>query len=64
MQGIVVKKRDAQILFGLMILTLIIVFGFGYFFGRYEQIVINKSLLQVIPDVQTLSEAECPSSFQ
>jgi hypothetical protein len=26
-------------------------FGYGYFFGRYEQIQINRSLLQPIPDV-------------
>ena len=29
----------------------IIMFGFGYFFGRLEQIEFNKSLLKVIPDV-------------
>lgn len=32
-------------------LVLIITFGFGYFFGRYEQMQINKSLLQIVPDV-------------
>lgn len=32
-------------------LVLIITFGFGYFFGRYEQAQINKSLLQIVPDV-------------
>ncbi len=33
------------------LLILIICFGFGYFFGRYEQIQRNKSLLEVIPEV-------------
>lgn len=31
--------------------VLLLSFGFGYFFGRYEQIQINKSLLKPIPDV-------------
>lgn len=26
-------------------------FGFGYFFGRYEQIALNRSGLVTIPDV-------------
>ncbi len=29
----------------------LLAFGYGYFFGRYEQIQINRSLLQPIPDV-------------
>lgn len=42
-----------QILFfvGMAIIFCAITFGFGYFFGRYEQIQINKSLLKIIPEV-------------
>ena len=28
-----------------------LVFGFGYFWGRYDQIQINKSIMETIPDV-------------
>lgn len=31
-------------------------FGFGYFFGRYEQIELNKSGLQTISDVNGSSD--------
>ena len=32
--------------------------GYGYFFGRYEQIQLNKSVLKAIPDVNCgLSES-------
>ncbi len=48
------KKRSFwKILFltSEIVFFLIIIFGFGYFFGRLEQIELNKSLLKVIPDV-------------
>lgn len=34
-----------------VLVFMMLVFGFGFFFGRYEQIEINKSLLLKIPDV-------------
>jgi len=33
------------------ILSLALAFAFGYFFGRYDQIVRQKSQIQPIPDV-------------
>jgi len=41
-----------------MVVTIGLAFGFGYFWGRYEQIQINKSLLKPIPDVN------CPQRIQ
>lgn len=37
--------------FFILLAGIILAFGFGYFFGRYEQIQINKSLLKIIPDI-------------
>jgi len=51
MQGVTLLKRDVTMLFAVVLAVIILAFGFGYFFGRYEQIVINKSLLQEVPDV-------------
>ncbi len=51
MQGVTLLKRDVTMLFAAVLAVIVLVFGFGYFFGRYEQIVINKSLLQEVPDV-------------
>jgi len=51
MKKLVVLKRDILIGFMVMFVLLVLSFGFGYFFGRLEQIGINKSLLQEIPDV-------------
>lgn len=36
---------------GIFLMFCFLSFGYGYFFGRYEQIQINRSLLQPIPDV-------------
>lgn len=43
-------------LFAVVLAVIFLACGFGYFFGRYEQIVINKSLLQEVPDVNCGSE--------
>jgi len=36
------------------IVALLLAFGFGYFFGRYEQIQLYKTLLKPISDVNAL----------
>ncbi len=51
-------KKDFKVVFFVFLLLLLLSFGFGYFFGRLEQITINKSLLQVVPDVNCGSEIE------
>lgn len=58
MRGIVLKERDAVMMFFALLMLIALAAGFGYFFGRYEQIIINKSLLQEIPDVNCGSENE------
>ena len=58
MKGIFLPKKDIMLIFWAVVFLLILGLGFGYFFGRYEQIVINKSLLQEIPDVNCGSVEE------
>lgn len=58
MKGITLFQKDFKLLFAVIILLFLLSFGFGYFFGRLEQITINKSLLQEIPDVNCGSEIE------
>ncbi len=58
MKGITLLKKDFKLAFFVFLLLLLLSFGFGYFFGRLEQITINKSLLQEIPDVNCGSEIE------
>jgi len=45
------QKKDFVLLVAGIFVFLLLSFGFGYFLGRHEQILKNKSLLQVIPDV-------------
>lgn len=51
MKKLEVLKRDILTGFVAFFVLLVLSFGFGYFFGRFEQINLNKSLLQEIPDV-------------
>lgn len=51
MQVISLSKKSVFILFIVVLNLFILFFGFGYFIGCYEQITVNKSLLQEIPDV-------------
>lgn len=51
MKNLVLNKSEVYVAMGILFLFLCLLFGFGYFFGRYEQIVLNRSLLQEMPDV-------------
>lgn len=51
MEKLTFSRRDFWLGFSAVLILLLLSFGFGYFFGRYEQILLNKSLLQPIPDV-------------
>ena len=44
------QKSNLLHLFGFLCLS-VVIFGFGYFFGKYEQVQADKSLLKIIPDV-------------
>jgi len=45
------KPGQVWTICGVFLVFCFLAFGYGYFFGRYEQIQINRSLLQPIPDV-------------
>jgi hypothetical protein len=51
MKKIELMQRDFLFAMAGVILFFVLVFGFGYFIGRYEQTQTNKSLLLKIPDV-------------
>ena len=51
MKGVTLLKKDLIHVFLIAFMLIILGVLSGYFFGRYEQIIINKSLLQEIPDV-------------
>jgi len=51
MKNFVINKRELYIVYFTFFIFMCLVFGFGYFFGRYEQILLNKSTLEIIPDV-------------
>ncbi|MBU0667948.1 hypothetical protein KJ951_01685 [Patescibacteria group bacterium] len=51
MKNLVLNKMEVYVTMGMIFLLLCLLFGFGYFFGRHEQIQINRSLLQEISDV-------------
>ncbi|HLG25616.1 MAG TPA: hypothetical protein VI588_02370 [Candidatus Gracilibacteria bacterium] len=58
MEKLVLLKKDVLTAFGAVFLLLILVFTFGYFFGRYEQIQLNRSMLELIPDVNCGSQGD------
>ena len=49
--ALTLSRKDLVLAITTLLILLSLIFGFGYFFGRYQQIQINKSLLKVIPDV-------------
>lgn len=51
MKKITLLKTEVMMFLAGFFVLLFLSFGFGYFFGRYEQIERNKSGLQVVPDV-------------
>lgn len=58
MKKITLLKTQVMILLVVCFVFLVLSFGFGFFFGRYEQIELNKSGLQVVPDVNCRLGAE------
>ena len=58
MKKITLLKTDVMIGVAGIFVFLGLSFGFGYFFGQYEQIELNKSGLQVMPDVNCRLESE------
>jgi uncharacterized protein YneF (UPF0154 family) len=51
MKKIELMQRDFLFALAVVMLLIVLSFGFGYFIGRYEQAQTNKSLLRKIPDV-------------
>lgn len=58
MKKITLLKTDVMIGLAGIFVFIGLSFGFGYFFGRYEQIELSKSGLQVVPDVNCRLESE------
>ena len=54
-----VLNRKQIILAGVAVFVLLILcFGFGYFFGRYEQVERNRALPEVVPEVNCGAKAQ------
>lgn len=51
MKKLTLLKTEVMTFLGVVLVLVCLGFGFGYFFGRYEQIQLNRSVLQVVPDV-------------
>ena len=51
MEKPVLRRKQIVLAVVAGLLLLILCFGFGYFFGRYEQIQKNRALLKVVPEV-------------
>lgn len=51
MKKITLLKTEVMVFMGVFFVLVGLAFGFGYFFGRYEQIELNKFGLQTVPDV-------------
>ena len=51
MEKSVILKKDLVAAVSVFLLIAILSFGFGYFFGAYDQIEKSKARLEVIPDV-------------
>lgn len=51
MKKIILLKTELYVFYAIFVGFVLLSFGFGYFIGRYEQIQINRSSLQTIPDV-------------
>jgi uncharacterized membrane protein AbrB (regulator of aidB expression) len=53
MQHKTVSLANRGVVLGILagVILVVLCFGYGYFFGRYEQIQVNKSILKPIPDV-------------
>ncbi|GEM_PF-4452078 len=49
------QRRNLLLFCLALLLAITLSFGFGYFFGRLEQIQISKSILKVIPDINCLN---------
>jgi len=45
------SRRNLVLWAAAVFVMVVLGFGYGYFFGRYEQIELNKSVLKPIPDV-------------
>jgi len=56
MEKPVLKRKQIIMAAVVGFLLLLICFGFGYFFGRYEQIERNRQLLEVVPEVNCVRE--------
>jgi hypothetical protein len=51
MEKLILYRKDLVLGHIAIFLSLSLSLGFGYFIGRYEQIELNKSVLETIPDV-------------
>ena len=50
-QTLQIDWKYAVLVVSAVVVLAILSGGYGYFFGRYEQIAINKSVLKAIPEV-------------
>lgn len=51
MENFILSKKQLFFLFIIGLSLLILSFGYGYFFGKYHQIHSQKSVLQVVPEL-------------
>jgi hypothetical protein len=46
-----IERKQVMLVITAVLLMVSLCLGFGYFFGRYHQVLLNKARLDVIPDV-------------
>lgn len=55
MQKVILESRNVNLLLLELIIVVLLSLGFGYFFGRYDQIQRGRAVLETIPDVHCQS---------